>query len=93
MCTALGERCNHRPRAPLLLHLASGRFEPEIVRDTRLTRHWVKHGHTYEVPRDYWEHAQRSIARKGPIHLLAQTLKAYGIEAPGPMIWVIQGRT
>ena len=92
MCTALGERHAHRPQQPLLLHLAGGKLDPEVVRVMRLTRHWVKNGPAFQVPHDYWEDCKSSIARKGPIHLMVHTLRGYGIQATGPLCWEVGGR-
>ena len=93
MCMALGEQHAHRPKQPLLLHLASGKYEPEVVRVNRLIRHWVKNGPAFQVPHDYWEECKTSISRKGPIHLMVHTLRSYGIQAIGPLCWEVGGRT
>ena len=92
MCTALGDRHAHRPQQPLLLHLAGGKFEPEVVRMNRLVRHWVKNGPAFQVPHDYWQECKASISRRGPIHLMVHTLEGYGIKATAPLCWEVGGR-
>ena len=92
MCKALGDKHAHRPQQPLLLHLAGGKFEPEVVRMNRLVRHWIKNGPAFQVPHDYWQDCKGSISRRGPIHLMVHTLEAYGIQAIGPLCWELKGR-
>ena len=93
MVAAMGENYTRRPRLPLLLHTAEGRFEPSVCRVGRLVRHWVKQGESYNVPLGYWQRCLQSEARTGPIHLVARMVQHLGINAIGPTIWEVDGTT
>ena len=90
---SMGEKYKTRPRKPFLLHTAGGKFDPETARMGRLTAYWIKNIRDHITPQGYWRHCQESIARRGPVHILAETLKMYGVKAEQADRWTIEGVT
>ena len=93
MATCLFGKQHNRPILPSLLHYAEGRFDPELTRMARLYTYWQRHGQSFDISAHYWDIAHELPARRGPVQLLKNLLREYGIEPLQPFLWKVDHTT